>query len=145
MRRDEGGRIGYVLKMYPRLAETFILNEILAHEAAGLALDIFSLRPPTDGCFHRDLGRVSAVARYLPGPSVRAEFLWAGLCEAHRRWPGADLLDRAEGEEAEAIGGRLQQLPARPGDGAVTWAAASAVRVGSRHQSASGQRITGCR
>ncbi len=103
MRRDEDGRIGYVLKMYPRLAETFILNEILAHEAAGLDLEIFSLRPPTDGCFHRDLGRVRAVARYLPGPSVRAEFLWTGLCQAHKRWPGADLLDLAEGEEAEAV------------------------------------------
>jgi glycosyltransferase involved in cell wall biosynthesis len=99
----DGARVGYVLKMYPRLAETFILNEILAHESAGLDLEIFSLRPPTDGCFHRELGRVRAVARYLPGPSVRAELLWSGLCQAQRRWPAADLLDLAEGEEAETV------------------------------------------
>ncbi|MFQ5596107.1 MAG: colanic acid biosynthesis glycosyltransferase WcaL, partial [Anaerolineae bacterium] len=42
-------RVGYVLKMYPRFSETFIVNEILAHEAAGLDLEIFSLRPPADG------------------------------------------------------------------------------------------------
>ena len=27
-------KIGYVLKRYPRYSETFIVNEILAHEAA---------------------------------------------------------------------------------------------------------------
>ena len=39
-------KIGYVLKRYPRYSETFIVNEILAHEAAGLNLEIFSLLPP---------------------------------------------------------------------------------------------------
>ena len=27
-------RVGYVVKRYPRYSETFIVNEILAHEAA---------------------------------------------------------------------------------------------------------------
>ena len=40
------GRVGYVLKMYPRFSETFIVNEVLAQEAAGTEMDIFSLRPP---------------------------------------------------------------------------------------------------
>lgn len=38
-------RVGYVLKRYPRFSETFIVNEILAHEAAGQAVEIFALRP----------------------------------------------------------------------------------------------------
>src|SRR5262245_30088366 len=35
-------RVGYVLKRYPRYSETFIVREILAHEAAGLDIEIFS-------------------------------------------------------------------------------------------------------
>ena len=49
--RTDAPRVGYVLKMYPRFSETFILTEILAHEAAGAELEIFSLRPPTTGRF----------------------------------------------------------------------------------------------
>gem|GEM_PF-6769438 len=36
-------RIGYVVKRYPRHSETFIVNEILAHERADLSIDIFAL------------------------------------------------------------------------------------------------------
>jgi len=45
-------RVGYVLKVYPRFSETFVVNEILAHERAGADLRIFSLRPPVGGRFH---------------------------------------------------------------------------------------------
>jgi len=58
-------RVGYVLKRYPRLSETFILNEILAHEAAGLELEIFSLRPAEPGPQHEDVKRVKARITYL--------------------------------------------------------------------------------
>lgn len=54
------GPIGYVLKMYPRFSETFVVSEILAREAAGEELVIFSLRPPTDPRFHPELARVQA-------------------------------------------------------------------------------------
>ncbi len=74
MRQPSGARIGYVLKMYPRFSETFILNEILAHEAAGSELEIFSLRPPVDGRFHEALARVRAPVHYLKLPH---ENLWA--------------------------------------------------------------------
>jgi len=62
-------RIGYVLKMYPRFSETFILNEILAHEAVAAQLQIFSLRPPRDGRFHEALARVRAPVHYLKLPT----------------------------------------------------------------------------
>ena len=58
-------RVGYVLKRYPRLSETFILNEILAHEAAGLEVEIFSLRPAESGPQHADVSRVKARVTYL--------------------------------------------------------------------------------
>ncbi|WIM72326.1 hypothetical protein QP028_14355 [Corynebacterium suedekumii] len=51
-------RTGYVLKMYPRFSETFVVSEILAREAAGEDIVIFSLRPCTDARFHPELARV---------------------------------------------------------------------------------------
>ena len=101
MPSTEPGRVAYVCKMYPRLAETFILNEILAHEQAGLELEIFSLRAPTDGRFHEDLGRVRAQVTYLPGPSVKADHFWTALCRARKNLPQTrTLLDIAEPEDA---------------------------------------------
>ena len=99
-----GGRVGYVMKMYPRLAETFILNEILAHEAAGLKMEIFSLRSPIDGRFHQDLGRVRAHVTYLPGPATKAQEFWTTLSSARQEFAGAKgLADYAAGESASTV------------------------------------------
>jgi glycosyltransferase involved in cell wall biosynthesis len=59
-------KVAYVLKMYPRFSETFILNEILELERQGTELHIFSLKKPDDGRFHADLARVRAGVTYLP-------------------------------------------------------------------------------
>lgn len=59
-------RVGYVLKRYPRLSETFIVREILALEARGVEVEIFALGMAAEGRFHRDLASVRAQARYLP-------------------------------------------------------------------------------
>lgn len=53
-------RIAYVLKMYPRFSQTFVLNELLAHQAAGRCVDIFSLRLPNDSRFHEAVSRVQS-------------------------------------------------------------------------------------
>lgn len=81
-------RIGYVLKMYPRFSETFILNEVLAHEAAGLDLEIFSLKLPIDGHFHEALARVRARVTYIGHDGLRAVPFWQDLADAARRNPG---------------------------------------------------------
>ena len=85
-----GGHTAYVLKMYPRYSETFITTEILAREAAGEEIVIYSLRPPTDPRFHPELGRVAAHVHYLepllgdrPAPH-RAARLGCGRCPAGR-------------------------------------------------------------
>ncbi|GAA1118657.1 glycosyltransferase involved in cell wall biosynthesis [Nesterenkonia jeotgali] len=70
--------IGYVLKMYPRFSETFIVSEILAREAAGEQIVIFSLRPSTDARFHPELARVKAPVIHVPRGSTSAK-LWAQL------------------------------------------------------------------
>jgi glycosyltransferase involved in cell wall biosynthesis len=80
------GRVGYVLKMYPRFSETFIVSEILAREAAGERITIFSLRPPVDPRFHPELARVAAPVSYLERPG-KPSALWAALRDAVTRQP----------------------------------------------------------
>lgn len=70
-------RIGYVLKRYPRFSETFVVNEILAHEAAGTQIDIFALRPPSDTHFQPGIAKVKAPVQYLRSNNVRAGEFWS--------------------------------------------------------------------
>jgi glycosyltransferase involved in cell wall biosynthesis len=58
--------IAVVLKGYPRLSETFIAQEILALERAGLDLQIWSLRHPTDTAVHPVHREIAAPVGYLP-------------------------------------------------------------------------------
>jgi len=71
-------RVGYVLKMYPRFSETFVVTEILALERHGADLDIFSLRPPADGRFHASLSEVRASVSYLSSRAKSLD-LWMAL------------------------------------------------------------------
>ena len=59
-------RIQLVLKGYPRLSETFIAQEILELERAGLEIDIVSLRHPTDKHIHPVHREIAAPVFYLP-------------------------------------------------------------------------------
>lgn len=62
--------VAYVLKRFPRLTETFILNEILELERQGIAVEIFSLlRPPIEER-HALLESLRAPVTYLPRSSV---------------------------------------------------------------------------
>jgi colanic acid/amylovoran biosynthesis glycosyltransferase len=80
-------RVAYVVKMYPRFSETFIVNEVLAHEAAGQSIEIFSLRSPADGRFHEDYARVQAPVTYVPHGEPKATRLWDLLRVTGRRFP----------------------------------------------------------
>jgi len=79
-------RVGYVLKRYPRFSETFVVNEILAHEAAGTQIDIFALRPPSDTHFQPGIAKVRAPVQYLRSNNVRAGEFWT----AAEQWLEAD-------------------------------------------------------
>ena len=59
-------KVGYVLKVFPRISETFVLNEILELERQGVEVEIFSLNPPSDPRYHSRLGRLNAPIHYLP-------------------------------------------------------------------------------
>ena len=59
-------RVAVVLKGWPRLSETFIAQEIAGLEARGVALEIWSLRRPTDKARHPVHDRVEGRVAYLP-------------------------------------------------------------------------------
>ena len=75
----EPHRIGYVAKVYPRFSETFVVNELLAHERAGCDLEVFSLRPPEGGRFHASVAEVRAPITYVPSHGIKAADLWGLL------------------------------------------------------------------
>ncbi len=52
--------IAIVVKRFPKLSETFILSELLALEALGWPVTIFTLAPPTDSVVHPDVAKVRA-------------------------------------------------------------------------------------
>ena len=72
-------RIGYVLKRYPRFSETFVVNEILAHESAGAEISIFALRPTSDTHFQHAIADVKAPVKHLRYGGIKAETIWTEL------------------------------------------------------------------
>lgn len=80
-------RVAYVVKTYPRLSETFILNEILALEARGVEVTILALKRPAEARFHEKLARVRGDVLYAPDVRSNAmiEFLAARLPELEGR------------------------------------------------------------
>jgi colanic acid/amylovoran biosynthesis glycosyltransferase len=93
-------KVGYVVKRYPRYSETFIVNEILDHEAAGMEVEIFSLLPPEDGHFQDAISRVRAPVTYLQAKGLKAADFWSTLDEAGEILPYLwDSLEEARSED----------------------------------------------
>lgn len=80
--------VGFVLKGYPRLSETFIAQEILALEQRGLDIRIISLRHPTDRHHHPIHDEINAPVSYLPEYLHHEPIRVARACWAARRLPG---------------------------------------------------------
>ncbi len=94
-----------LVKRFPKLSETFILNEILSLEAAGLDLEVRTLFAPSDEFSHPDAARVRANIGELKPGSIRASFSRAPL--ATLRALAASVLAAGAGAPAlmrEAIG-----------------------------------------
>ncbi len=106
--------VGYVLKMFPRLSETFILNEILELERQGLPLRIFSLKRPLEPVAQAYARLVQAPVTYLP------ERVWREplrVLRAHwgvaRRFPRGYWLTLAHvihGRELKSLGRGLRRF-----------------------------------
>ena len=63
-------KVAYILKMFPRFSETFILSEILELERSGVDVTVFSLKRPNDPRRHADVDKVQAPITYAP------QFTW---------------------------------------------------------------------
>lgn len=59
-------RVAYIMKRYPRLSETFILNEIAVMEGLGASLALFSLLPPEPPPHHPMVREIKAHLHCLP-------------------------------------------------------------------------------
>lgn len=60
--------VGYLTKRFPRLSETFILDEILGLESAGVPLRLYALAHPGERVTQPDVARVASPVRYLHTP-----------------------------------------------------------------------------
>lgn len=135
----EGGppmKVGYVLKRFPRLTETFILNEILELERQGVDIEIFSLLRPPAEARHALLASLRASVTYVP--CTQAMAAWRVEVATGGRAPeGRDvveLLDRDETPFANLFPGKSAERVGRLCLAATTIAALASQRgVGHLH------------
>lgn len=80
--------IGYVVKRYPRFSETFIVNEILAHERAGVPIHIFAVRRVNEPYFQPILGEVRSPVTYISDSAPKADGFWMTMKSGAASLPG---------------------------------------------------------
>jgi glycosyltransferase involved in cell wall biosynthesis len=79
-------QIGYIVRSYPRLSQTFILNEIVELEQAGVALQIFAITHPVEEVTQPQVNQIKAPVYYLESClhrsllKILAEHVRALLC-----------------------------------------------------------------
>lgn len=83
--------LAVVVKGWPRLSETFIAQELVALEQAGLNFELWSLRFPTDKKTHPLHDQLKAPVHYLP------EYLWQ---EPARVWAARETVQQLPGYQA---------------------------------------------
>lgn len=102
--REHG--VAYVLQMFPKYSETFILNELLEHQRQGRSVRVLSLRYPREGRFHGCLASLTEAAEYLQESlwddlSKLREAAWsalatssAGVCRSLHPWLARHVTSR---------------------------------------------------
>lgn len=101
-------KIGYILRKFPVLSETFVLNEILAMEALGHEVTIFTLQAPKAGTCQPDLAALKAKVHVLPKkirfhPSM-LKGLWYVLCSRNGQLYSRLLQGGRIAQEAKKLG-----------------------------------------
>jgi hypothetical protein len=71
-------RVAYVMSRFPKLTETFVLEEMRALERAGVTIDLHPLIHEHGGVVHPEAARWEERARYTPllSPSVLRSHAW---------------------------------------------------------------------
>lgn len=65
-RAGAGRIVGLLVKTWPKLSETFVLEEVLGLERLGVPLRLYALQAPTDAIEHPDTQRVRAPLARVP-------------------------------------------------------------------------------
>lgn len=113
------GEIGYVMKSYPRMSETFIANEIYLLERLGLKLRLFSILDLRDPQRHAVVDATRAPVDYLPQVTPLNE---------------SPFLEWLRRNAPKFFGGHWRLLKARPVNYALTLLAA--LRLAFKHRQA---------
>src|SRR5690242_18197520 len=61
-------RVAYIVRSWPRLSQTFVLNEVLALERLGVELTLFSMTDPAEPLVQPQVRQVAAPVAYLDAP-----------------------------------------------------------------------------
>ncbi len=79
--------LGYILKGYPRISETFISNEILLLEKLGFSMRLFPMRQPRETFSHASVKEIKARVDYLPTELLAdfPRFIMPNVCLAAKR------------------------------------------------------------
>jgi len=95
-----------------------VVSEILAHEAAGLDIAIYALRPPVDSHFQDIIARVKAPVSYLLAKDLRGSKFWQLLQEAAAVLPDFwARLPQAQGEDSQDLQQAIALALAAPSQG----------------------------
>src|SRR5215469_3914287 len=82
---DQKHTIAYIVKTWPRLSETFILNEVVSLEQRGMNIRIFSVKEADPGPAHAKVAEVRAKVTYLALRPHWRQALFANLCSLVRQ------------------------------------------------------------
>jgi colanic acid/amylovoran biosynthesis glycosyltransferase len=98
-------RIGYLVKEFPKLSETFIAREILTLEQLGFEVTIVSLRKPSETVPHGWLNRMRAQVHYCE-PREPFSSVWDALWQRGRQRPERREAIRSALDEAFGLSDR---------------------------------------
>ncbi len=82
-------KIGYLVGEFPRLSETFIVDEIKEHRRNGVDLIVIALFPPASGAAKVNLGNADIPLLYVfraSGRMLRLERLWLAFLSLATQW-----------------------------------------------------------
>ena len=82
-------RVAYIVRSWPRLSQTFIVNEVLALEHRGVQLDVFSLVRSGETVVQPQVADVQAPITYLDEPVRRARTHLSAFAAAPGRYLSA--------------------------------------------------------
>jgi glycosyltransferase involved in cell wall biosynthesis len=80
-------KVGFILKGYPRLSETFIAQEIHLLEQRGIELEIYSMRAARDKVRHPVHDKIRASVTYVPEAGFLKPSVWGPCLRTFTHFP----------------------------------------------------------